>query len=166
MHAARSLPELSRIAKIVKWGPCTTLSDVRAFLGTIGVARIFIKDFAKIANPLTHLTKKGVEFFFGFEQIDAQEKLKQALIDSPALRPLDYDSDAPIILAVDTSSIAVGFFLCQAEIENPKIRHYARFGSLTLNDRECYDNTLFCLFILSYLLFLFLSYLTVSHLSY
>ena len=115
------LPELSRIAKIVKWGPCTTLSDVRAFLGTIGVARIFIKDFAKIANPLTHLTKKGVEFFFGSEQIDAQEKLKQALIDSLALRPLDYDSDALIILAVDTSSIAVGFFLCQAESENPKI---------------------------------------------
>ena len=102
------------------WRGCGSL--VSAFLGTIGVARIFIRDFAKIANPLTHLTKKGVEFFFGQEQIEAQEKLKQALIESPALRPLDYESDAPIILAVDTSSIAVGFFLCQAEIENPKIR--------------------------------------------
>jgi len=40
------LPDESRVAKIVNWGPCSDLSDVRAFLGTIGVARMFIKNFA------------------------------------------------------------------------------------------------------------------------
>ena len=40
------LPEEDRVSKVVNWGPCRDLSDVRAFLGTIGVARIFIRNFA------------------------------------------------------------------------------------------------------------------------
>jgi len=54
----------------------------------------------------------------------------------PALRAIDYTSNSPVILTVDTSHIAVGFFLCQCDPTNPKIRHYNRFGSITLNDRE------------------------------
>jgi hypothetical protein len=38
-----------------------------------------------------------------------QEDLKTALLESPALRTIDYTSSAPVILAVDTSYIAVGF---------------------------------------------------------
>ncbi|KAH7917090.1 hypothetical protein BV22DRAFT_994536, partial [Leucogyrophana mollusca] len=30
------LPDESRVAKILNWGPCKDLTDVRAFLGTIG----------------------------------------------------------------------------------------------------------------------------------
>ena len=30
------LPDTERVAKIVNWGPCENLSDVRAFLGTHG----------------------------------------------------------------------------------------------------------------------------------
>lgn len=44
---AGRLPDQSRVSKIVNWGPCRDLSDVRAFLGTIGVARMFIKNFAR-----------------------------------------------------------------------------------------------------------------------
>lgn len=130
------LPDTASVAKIVKWGPCKDLSDVRSFLGTIGVARIFIKDFALKANPLTKLTKKGAPFEFGIEQIEAQEVLKRDLLNSPALRPIDYESDSPVILSVDTSYIAVGFVLSQRDSTNPKIRFYARFGSITLNERE------------------------------
>ena len=41
-----------------------------------------------------------------------------------------------MILAVDTSYIAVGYYLCQADSEDTKKRSYNRFGSITLNDRE------------------------------
>jgi hypothetical protein len=41
------LPDPTRVQSISNWGPCTSLSDVRAFLGTLGVCRIFIKDFAR-----------------------------------------------------------------------------------------------------------------------
>ena len=130
------LPERERVDTIRNWQPCKTLSEVRAFLGTVGVARIFIKDFAKRANALTQLTRKGVPFAFGPEQVSAFDDLKSALLDCPALRPLRYDSDAAIILGVDTSYIAVGYLLCQQDESNPKIRYYNRFGSITLNDRE------------------------------
>jgi hypothetical protein len=122
------IADQTKVEAIENWGPCNTLSDVRAFLGTVGVLRIFIRNFAQRAHHLIKLTRKNATFEFGKEQLDAQFNLKQALLNSPALRPIDYTSDSPVILAVDTSHIAVGFFLCQCAPDNPKIRHYNRFG--------------------------------------
>ena len=130
------LPDPSRVAAIRNWGPCHTLSDVRAFLGTVGVLRIFIRNFAHRAHHLVQLTRKGVPFEFGPLQLAAQEDLKAALLESPALRAINYNSPAPVILAVDTSFIAVGYHLCQCDEDNPRKRFYSRFGSITLNDRE------------------------------
>ena len=115
------LPDDERVRVVRNWSKFETLSDVRAFLGTIGVARIFIKNFAKRANALVHLTRKDVPFEFGEEQWKAVEDLREALLESPALRPIDYESEAPVILGVDTSSIAVGYLLCQQDLENQKI---------------------------------------------
>ena len=130
------LPDQTRVDKIVNWGPCKDLSEVRMFLGTVGVCRIFIQNFARHANTLVNLTRKGVTFEFGPTQIEAQVDLKQALLNSPVLRPIDYQSDLPVILAVDTLQIAVSFYLCQADPVMPKKCYFARFGSLPLNDCE------------------------------
>jgi hypothetical protein len=65
------------------------------------------------------------------------DDLKQALLSSPALRPINYKSDSPVILSVDTSYIAIGFILSQCDTNNPRLKYHARFGSITLNDREC-----------------------------
>jgi hypothetical protein len=126
----------TRIDVISKWGPCQSLTEVKAFLGTIGVCRIFIRNFAKRAAALISLTRKGVPFEFGASQIAAQEDLKHALITSPAIRAIDYTSHTPVILAVDTLYIAIGFYLAQCDIDNPRKRYYNRFGSITLNARE------------------------------
>jgi hypothetical protein len=130
------LPDEGRVDKIVNWGPCQDLSDVRAFLGTMGLVRIFIRNFAHQAHHLVVLTRIDYPFIFSPTQIAAQEDLKQALLNSPALRPIDYTSNSPVILAVDTSHIAVGFYICQCDPTNPRRRFYARFASITLNDRE------------------------------
>jgi hypothetical protein len=130
------LPDEARVSKIKNWGPCTDLSDVRAFVGTIGVCRMFIKNFASRAHHLVKLTRKGVKWEFGPEQQAAMDDLKDALVNSPALRPINYTSEASVILSVDTSYIAVGFLLAQCDIDNPKLRYYAKFGSITLNERE------------------------------
>lgn len=50
------VPDSSWLKKIVKWGPCGTLSEVQVFLGTIGVVQIFIKNFSHCAHPLIMLT--------------------------------------------------------------------------------------------------------------
>jgi hypothetical protein len=130
------LPDQSRVEKIVNWGPCRDLSDVRSFLGTIGVCRLFIKNFAHRAHHLVKLTRKGQAWEFGKDQLDAMQDLKDALLSSTALRPIDYSSEAPVILSVDTSNIAVGHILAQCDLENPKYRYFAKFGSITLNERE------------------------------
>jgi hypothetical protein len=97
---------------------------------------MFIKNFAHRAHHLVKLTRKEATFEYGPQLIEAQEDLKIALLESPALRPIDYDTDAAVILSVDTSYIAVGYILGQCDLENTKLRHYSRFGSITLNERE------------------------------
>src|SRR5216684_4466670 len=74
------LPDPKYIDKISKWGPCKDISEIRAFLGTISVCRMFILNFARCANALVNLTCKGVPFQFRPEQQAAQDDLKKALI--------------------------------------------------------------------------------------
>ena len=128
------LPDQDKLSKIINWGPCETLSDVCAFLGTVGVCRLFIKNFsAHRAHHLVKLTWKEAVWEFGQQQLDVIEDLKQALLMSPVLQAVDYKSEAPVILSVDTSYIAVGFILSQEDLANPQLRYHARFGSITLN---------------------------------
>ena len=124
-----------KVDKIINWGPCTDLSEVCTFLGTVGVVCVFIKDFAHLAHLLTALMRKDMPFFFRLEQISTQDMLKTALLASPALHPVDYTSNLPVILGVDTSSIAVKYLLCQCNVDNPHIC-FMHFSSITLNDRE------------------------------
>jgi hypothetical protein len=69
---------------------------------------------------LNKLTRAGAAFEFGEKQEKAMEDLKDALLKSPALKPIDYQSPAPVILAVDTSIHAISFQLAQCDIANPK----------------------------------------------
>ena len=84
------------------------------------------------------LTRKNTLFTFGTTHVAAQEDLKQVLLESPTLWLINYQSDAPVILAVDTSIIAIRFHLCQCDEQNPRLRYYNRFESLRLNDREAH----------------------------
>ena len=99
--------------------------DPMNFLGTIGVIRVFIKNFACLVHPLTSLMHKGTPFVCGSEQVTVQDTLKAALLASPALQPINYNSDSPVILCVNTSHTAIGFLLCQCDADNPCIHRYA-----------------------------------------
>ena len=127
------IPDASQVAKIRNWGPCMNLSDICMFLGTIRVQQVFIQNFVKCVNSLTAFTHKYALFKWGQAQAAAQEDLKNTLLTCPTLKPLDYESGAPVILTVDTSTIAIGYFLCQCDPENPKKRTYTHFSSITLN---------------------------------
>ena len=51
--------------KLVKNYPTPTkVSEVRSFLGFVGYKRKYIKDFCKIAEPLTNLTRKDAHFLW------------------------------------------------------------------------------------------------------
>ena len=128
------VPDKNRLALLERWGPCQLLTKVHAFLGTVGVLRMFVKNFAHRAHHLTKLTCTGVPFEFSPDQLNAQKDLVKALHNAQPLVLIDYKSDDPVILAVDTSYIVVGFYLCQCTSNNQKQRRYNRFGSITLNN--------------------------------
>lgn len=130
----KPLPD--RVGVIERWGPCETVTDVRAFLGTVGTMRIFIKDFAKRAEAIQKLTKNNVTFEWGEEQELAMEDMKKAVREAPCLKSLDYNLDTEIKLSVDTSYMAIGYFISQQDPSDPKKWHYARFGSTTMSPRE------------------------------
>ena len=54
------------MAKILKWPVCQSVSDIRGFLGTVGVVRKWIKNFAKIALPLTMLMRHSSAKIFNW----------------------------------------------------------------------------------------------------
>lgn len=128
------VPDESKVQKIRDWPIPRSVTEVRGFLGTCSVVRVFIKDFAKVARPLTLLLRKDIPFKFGDEELSAMDHIKHAIIHSPALRPIDYSSDRMVILAVDSSNIAVGFILLQ--LGKDRKRYPSRFGSITWNERE------------------------------
>ena len=65
--------------------PPTTPKHVRAFLGLVGYYRKFIKGFAKIAKPLTLLTRQQVNFDWTLEYHATFLQLKEAIVQAPIL---------------------------------------------------------------------------------
>jgi hypothetical protein len=65
-------------AKLNKWPDCKNSTDVRGFLGTVGVVCRWIKNFAIIVKPLTLLTRKMLpsEFEWSEEAQQAMDELK------------------------------------------------------------------------------------------
>ncbi|XP_042045409.1 uncharacterized protein LOC121791599 [Salvia splendens] len=81
----------AKIAVIAKLPYPTNQKEIRAFLGHAGFYRRFIKDFAKIAQPLTRLLQNEVEFEFSDACKAAFQFLKDRLISSPIIRAPDWN---------------------------------------------------------------------------
>ena len=91
--------------------PPVKLKQVRTFLRLVGYYRKFIRNFAKIAKPLTMLTRMDVKFEWKEIHQDAVMKLKEAIIQAPILRYPD--TTKPYIVYMDASDDACGAQLSQ-----------------------------------------------------
>ena len=114
----------SRIVPIRDWTIYTNKSNVRSFLGMVGVLRIFIRNFVHRAHHLVKLTRKDIPWEWSEDQKKAMGDLQEAIINSPALKLLDYELDSPVILTVNTSYIAIGYILYQCSAEDVKHWNY------------------------------------------
>ncbi|KAJ0538417.1 putative nucleotidyltransferase, Ribonuclease H [Helianthus annuus] len=75
----------AKIEAITNWKVPQTALEIRSFIGLAGYYRRFIKDFSKIAVPLTKLTCKATKFEWGPKQEEAFKILKQKLTNAPIL---------------------------------------------------------------------------------
>jgi len=69
----------SKVEVIAKLPEPKSLKDIRSFLGHAGFYRRFIKEFNKIARPLTNLLKKDVPFNCNKECLQTWEELNKDL---------------------------------------------------------------------------------------
>ena len=81
--------------------PPVNLKQVHTFLRLVGCYRKFIKNFAKIAKPLTMLTRMDVKFEWKETHHSAFMKLKEAIIQAPILQYPD--TTKPYIVYTDAS---------------------------------------------------------------
>ena len=95
-----------------------------------------ISNFALRAHDLQKMTWKEAPFEWGPKQIASMDAVKEGVMQAKALKPIDYEHQGAVVLAVDTSYIAVGFYIYQEDIDDPNKKYYAKFGSRNLNDRE------------------------------
>lgn len=111
ISAAGLRPSEKQILSVMNFPRPQNVHNVRQFLGLASYFRKFIKDFARIAFPLTKMLKKDEAWEWSENQEEAFQNLKSRLIDRPILAI--YDPAAETELHTDASRLGVGGILLQ-----------------------------------------------------
>ncbi|KAG7559429.1 Integrase catalytic core [Arabidopsis thaliana x Arabidopsis arenosa] len=111
------------IEEMVELQPPKTVIDIGSFLGHAGFYKRFIKDFSKLARPLTRLLCKETEFTFDEECLTAFKLIKEALVTAPIVQALNWDY--PFEIMCDASYYAIGAILGQRIDKKLHVIYYA-----------------------------------------
>ena len=107
------------------------MKGTRSFLGHAGFDRRLIKDFSKIAKPLSNLLVQGAPFEFDDQCLQAFLFLKQKLVSAPIVVAPDWN--LPFELMCDASDYAIEAVLGQKRDRTFQVIYYA---SRMLNDAQ------------------------------
>ena len=99
-----------KLQGVEDWPIPKVKKDIQAFLGFTNFYRRFIKDYGKIAKPLTSLTG-NTKFNWGVAQQLAFERLKDAICSAPVL--VIPNNQDPFRVECDASEFAIGATLSQ-----------------------------------------------------
>ncbi|KAL0341408.1 UNVERIFIED_CONTAM: Retrovirus-related Pol polyprotein from transposon.6 [Sesamum radiatum] len=121
----------AKVDLIAKLPPPQSVKEVRGFLGHAGFYRRFIKDFSKIAKPLTNLLSKDAQFHFDDACLHAFRDLKEKLTTAPIVSAPAWD--LPFEIMCDASNDTLGAVLGQ-RVE--KRFHTIYYASRTMNDAQ------------------------------
>ena len=120
-----------KIDSIKAWEPPCNITQMQSFLGLCNYYRRLVKNFAKIASPLSDLTKKKIPFKWEQAQQDAFNALKGLLTNTPILRCAD--PNLPYEVTCDASQTEFGAVLTQIDETGC---HPVAFASRKLNKAE------------------------------
>ena len=124
-------PDPSKLEAVQSFPTPKTVKDMRSFLGLCNYYRRFVKDFAKIASPLNHLTRKNVPFLWTTDCEAAFVELKARLSSPPILAYPNFE--LPFHLFTDASQYALGYVLGQV-VEDKEV--VIAYGGRELSDAE------------------------------
>lgn len=132
-------PDPDKVEKIKNWPRPSTPEDVRKFLGFAGYYRKFIKDFSKIARPLTDVMPAPQQskrkskrqgpppsWKWGEEQEHAFQDLRQRLSTPPVLGYPDFTK--PFEIHTDACGTGLGAILYQENEGKKQVVAYASRG--------------------------------------
>ena len=100
---------------IKDWKSSSNLKDVQSFIAFANFYHQFIKDFAKMASPLTTLTKKNVVFKWEEPEQNTFESIKKAFSTAPILQHFDLDKEC--VVETDICSCISSAVLSQPDHE-------------------------------------------------
>ena len=126
------LPDPAKVQAVRDWKVPESVTDIRSFLGLAGYYRRFIPNFAKIAAPLTNLTRKNTPFTWSLREGEAFEQLKEVLLHAPVLQLAD--PERKFFVTTDASDFAIGAVLSQVWNDG---EHPIAYESRKLNAAEC-----------------------------
>ncbi|XP_058764942.1 uncharacterized protein LOC131638400 isoform X1 [Vicia villosa] len=113
----------AKIEVIEKLPSPVNVKGIRSFLGHAGFYRRFIKDFSKVAKPLSNLLNKDTEFIFDESCLKAFLELKEKLTTTPIIVAPNWSLEFERMC--DASDYAVGAVLGQRKNKNFHAIHYA-----------------------------------------
>jgi len=117
-------PSPTKIESVRRFPVLTTKKAIHSFLGLTGYFRKFIRNYARIAKPLSDIMKEDQKFRFEEEQRQSFEQLKGILTTEPILQI--YRPDAITELHTDASKEGYGAVLLQKRKEEDSFKpvHY------------------------------------------
>lgn len=124
-------PDPEKTAALENFPKPTDKKAVRRFLGLCAYYRRFVKNFSKIAEPLTRLTKEDTSFIWQHEQENAFNELRRRLQSHPVLA--HFDEGAATDIHTDASNLGLGAVLIQWQNGLERVIAYA---SRTLSKAE------------------------------
>ena len=104
-------PDPAKVQVVRDWKVPESVTELRSFLGLTGYYHRFIPQFARIAAPLTNLTRKNHPFTWSLREGEAFQQLKAALLHTLVLQLADTTRE--FIVTTDASDFTLGVMLSQ-----------------------------------------------------
>jgi len=124
-----------KVEVVLDWKTPASLTEVQSFLGFANFYRRFIKDYSRVARPLTELTKgEKKEWEWNLQVEEAFRELEQRFMTAPIVAY--FNATKIVISETDASDFAIGAILSQRDEEgrlHPVAFHSRKFQPAEIN---------------------------------
>uniref|UniRef100_A0A8C5M117 Gypsy retrotransposon integrase-like protein 1 n=1 Tax=Leptobrachium leishanense TaxID=445787 RepID=A0A8C5M117_9ANUR len=126
-----------KVTAITTWPIPTSKKEIQRFLGFSSFYRRFIRDFSKLARPLTRLTSNKTKFYWSDQADNAFQALKKRFSSAPILSLPN--PTQPFFLEVDASEYATGAILSQRDTSSSLLHPIAFHSKIMDSAEQNYD---------------------------